>query len=209
MDSREFERWYAIHRASYPGLDTWLAGLSDRRPPIDPQDTLRAWRGVLKHVSFAGAKAATEAMLSGDLEEPRGFERHPGAIRRYAQEFDGRTGGGRANRRGPMGGKIVGGEVVYDCPRCEDSGMRTVWHSQTVQAVRDQAEKVICYSAAVGCECDRGKRLTAKTPLLGTFDAARDFLRADYPDLERLRAAVMERDSDPATVAARFGAAEF
>lgn len=83
MNSTEFNKWISFHRDTFSDIDAWLGGMT-----ADKQRKLFGhWLEALADVALGDALAASKAMLRGDLDAPRAYERDttPAAIRRYAK----------------------------------------------------------------------------------------------------------------------------
>jgi hypothetical protein len=184
MTDREFTEWYAHHRASFPGIDRWLTKLDKDAQHDDDMrsaDVLRRWRACLRDVDQADAKAATDAMMRGDLDEPRSWDSHPKAIRRAAigRRADRKIaahGGGPTKYRTDENGETV---AVYHCPECLDDGLILVWHPTSMEAMREGTfgRPRTVYQCGVRCPCDIGRSRWKGVPV--EFDASR-MVRCQY-----------------------------
>ena len=104
-----------------------------------------------KIVDFADAKKATDLLASGEEAEPKGFDRHPAAVRAIARRFHQRHVDDRP--------RYVDGQETVQCRRCQDSGFVTIWHHQAMEAARDGTlTGANSYKAAAACDCSAGDR---------------------------------------------------
>ena len=140
----EFELWLDHHMATYPSLKTWLAGNTG---------TAARWARALEDVSLTEAKLATDAMMSGDLEKPRGWSDHPPVIRKWARQRE--TVLKRAKSM-----TFIDGNLVYDCPLCSDTGLVSILHPKMTRDIHEgkrtrerPGDRLRC---AVACSCGAG-----------------------------------------------------
>lgn len=156
MTADEFTIWLKHHRAAYPGISAWLGRIDKAArgdDDIRATDVLKRWRNVLNDVSLADARAASDAMARGDLEEPRSFDSHAKAIRRAA------IGAVSERTIAPEKPRYVNGEQVFNCGLCLDGGLLIVFHPKTMKAARDGLlEESPKYTCGVACTCERGDR---------------------------------------------------
>lgn len=103
MTSNDFEAWIAYHSAAFPTIGDWL-----RKHP----ETVRFWEKAFDGIDLRDAKAATDEMASGKLDEPKGYSSHPRVISKRAREL--------AFSRG--GQQVIDGQRVFGCGLCADSG---------------------------------------------------------------------------------------
>jgi len=164
MTVHEFDGWLAYHVARFTGIGAWLAKFK-----TDPsEDEVRgAWAHTLADVSLEDAKAATDALHSGDEELPKSFDEHPRYVRRVA-------GAARASRSLTRHAepKIIDGEYAYECWRCEDSGFVVVYSARTMEAARDSdlfhpalnpSGRVAVQTTVTACiDCDAGRMRAAQ-----------------------------------------------
>jgi len=154
MNKPEFDDWLAYHCAAFPGVSDWIR----KNTPADATEEAKPavhWRRALHDVEILDAKRATDAMLAGELEEPRGYSSHPRVIRRWCRDYA--YGQRRQTTSIPTRAE---GEEVYSCHQCQDSGTIPIVHPYTIQQVRRGVEfgEVRWYSCRVACECERGEK---------------------------------------------------
>jgi hypothetical protein len=129
---------------------------------------MRSWHGVLRNVDLAAAKEASHKMHAGEIDEPKGFDRHPAAIRNAC-------GVGRS-RDADKPRYDVDGNQTFACLTCMDTGAVLCWHPYTVQSVARSGQCVMpMYTCVFPCTCHAGdarERAFGKTP---RFDAKRAF----------------------------------
>jgi len=174
MTDAEFNEWFSYHASCFTGLHSWLRkfpAATDAQAKQNHQSTqeriLQRWFRVLEEVGLADAKKATDRLHSGEEDEPKGFDKHPGAVRRIARKV--RPGAQRAGRE--EGPRIVGGVESVDCVTCQDYGRVWVWHPDDMgRAAAGKLEPPFkpCY---VACTCRAGNRYQRTHRL---FDPTRD-----------------------------------
>lgn len=153
MTQTEFQEWLKYHRSRYTGLSKFISGLpkvstSEVEPTRD--DVMAAWYYALKDVELEDATAATDAMHRGDYAEPKGWDRHPSAIRAIA------TNGKETRSYKPA--RFIDGEQTFSCPHCMDQGWITVWHPKSMNAaiVGTLGQPGTVTTCAVACTCKAG-----------------------------------------------------
>lgn len=129
----EFNDWLAYHVRAFPAVGDWI-----KKHP----DTVEFWANPFEDVNLADAKAATDAMAAGKIEDPRGYSKHPIVIARYARELH------RANARPVIG---PNGERTFSCAVCCDDGMVAV-----VDPIHYRKGRL--RSCSVYCTCPVGDR---------------------------------------------------
>lgn len=139
MTKNDFDSWMKYHTAAFPSVGDWL-----KKHP----ETIRFWEMALADASVQDAKAATDEMVSGTLEEPKGYTSHPRSIAKRAREIS-------LGRKSSL--RVVDGEPVYGCSLCLDEGYVPV-----VDPVhfRDGTFRP-CY---VLCTCSTGNRKANHRP---------------------------------------------
>ena len=152
MDKPQFREWFRYHCARFTGIRHWLDKITKGIEAPSEEDVLKAWRGVLREVDLEAAKAASNAMLAGTVEEPKGFDRHPAAIRRAC--------GGRADKREMPGDRMrydADGNQTFECLTCRDTGWVRCWHPDTVAEIaRDGFVNKRLYTCVYRCTCHAG-----------------------------------------------------
>jgi hypothetical protein len=148
MIDDEFRDWLRYHKAAFPGLGDWL-----RKNP----DTVAHWERALADVDAEAARDATDAMLAGAVETPRGYTEHVRTIRSMAKEIQFAD---RDDRRPAR----IDGYVVYDCALCLDSGFVLVLDAEHGgQDLLDWARgdrrqpRPASRGASVACTCATGE----------------------------------------------------
>jgi len=194
MTDSEFNEWFSCHASCFTGLHSWLrkfpatdAEAKQRHQPTQER-ILQRWFRVLEDVDLADAKEATDRLHSGEEDEPKGFDKHPGAVRGIARKL--RTGGASSGRE--EGPRVVGGVEVVDCVTCQDWGRLWVWHPDDMGRALAGRLGPPYRSCHVACTCRAGNRYRRTHRL---FDPKRDLpiRRADEDGQWRTR----DRD-DPA-----------
>lgn len=174
MTDREFREWLDYHKAGFTGLGKFLASLPTVGGDDGPGRTevLTRWARCLRDTDLADAKAASDLLFSGEEADPKGYDRHPAAVREIAR---------RITKRKPTAShepRIIDGVETFACLACCDGGARIVWHPATMKAIWEQTGKVTPYTCAVRCTCAAGKRYR----WMREFDPAVDL----EPDVWRL-----------------------
>ncbi len=133
MTPTEFLIFWDDVKDSFPGIDVWIAKMSDERQA----KMLLKWEGELIGVSLKGAKAGLLAMWRKEIPKPD-WSQVPVDIRLYAEKA--------ASGRGEFGEfagpkpRYVDGEQVWECSLCLDTGWVRVVHRDTQQAFLDDPE---------------------------------------------------------------------
>lgn len=159
MTENEFrQRWFPHHTAQFTGIIAWLgkfpAATSKTGLP-GQEDVLRAWYRQLASLDIDLAIAASDELAnSAEDFQPRSFDRHPAAVVAIAK----RLGRDRAPQH--EGPRYVDGHEVFRCSTCLDTGAVTVWHPQTIAAVKaGKFEWRYAYECAVPCTCESTRGL--------------------------------------------------
>ena len=153
MDQDEFREWLRHHQSCFVGIGRWLSGFPEAGGEVNRPDVLRRWFYVLKDVELDDATAASDAMLSGDLPEPRSFDRHVTAIRGKALR--------RQNeRQRQFRPRPVDGQQTVKCKFCMDDGWVAVWHPLSVAAATDGTlgQLGTLSTMVVVCRCPAGRK---------------------------------------------------
>lgn len=133
MTSNDFDAWIKYHSAAFPSLKDWLSRHAD---------TIPFWERPFADVDLRDAKAATDEMAAGTLDEPRGYGQHARVIAARARQI----GSARAAAT-----RVVDGQRVYGCPLCLDEGYVAV-----VDPIHWRAGRF--RDCAVLCTCGEGDR---------------------------------------------------
>ena len=160
MTWEEFQEWFSYHATGFTGLHSWLRKFpetpTDAREETQPtqERILQRWFRVLESTELADAKRASDLLHDGTEAEPKGFDKHPGAVRAIAAKS--RTGrGGRGRQQGP---RYVNGEEVVDCLLCQDWGRFSVWHPCVLADVHNgKPIRPPYYTCARSCTCHAGE----------------------------------------------------
>lgn len=154
MTSDQFDLWFAKHVNCFTGINAWLAKLPKQSDTgSSRQGVLAEWQSRLRRVEYEDAVAATEALHSGAEEDPRSFDKHPGAIARIASKLRKPTRPQRPLR--------IGEQETFACLQCRDYGAFTCWHPDSMHAADPRSDRVLempLYSCAVACTCAAGDR---------------------------------------------------
>ena len=155
--------WFPAHCAAFTGIRAWLAKISRGDGAPTEAQIVKGWYNVLREVDLEAANAATARMHAGDIEEPKGFDRHPAAIRRAC--------GVQRQRRDTEPRFDADGNQMFSCRDCLDSGYVLCWHPTSMKAMRDGTfgNPYTVYSAYVVCHCPAGNQ----------HDGRREFPRFD------------------------------
>jgi len=104
MTTNDFDSWLNYHSAAFPSVGDWI-----KKHP----ETVRFWEMAMAEASVQDAKAATDEMVSGVLDEPKGYGQHPRVIARRAREL-------ALARKSSL--RVVNGQPVFSCSLCHDEG---------------------------------------------------------------------------------------
>ena len=148
--------WLPGHIARFTGIRDWLAKVTRGSEAPSYEAILRGWYRVLQDVDLAAAVRASEAMHRGEIEEPKGFDRHPKEIRSAA---------GISSRSSKAPWLDVrhdaAGNQTFACLLCQDWGWVECWHPATVAAIardglpKDRLLQPI-YACVFRCTCRAG-----------------------------------------------------
>jgi len=165
MNRIEFDEWYRYHCAAFSGLRPWMQKQSEGHGAPHIESILAHWFNSLRDVDLAVAKSATSLMHAGDIEEPKGYDRHPAAIRAFARKGQRRQGDSSDTdlwshcRTHP---ELRNGEWRFTCIRCEDVGNVIIWSVDTLKQIIAHlrgSDKLIKWTTqAVCCDCEFGRR---------------------------------------------------
>lgn len=154
MTRDEFQKWFRHHCSRFTGIRAWLDKTTRGVGAPDEAEILRAWYGTLCKVELTAAKAASDSMHSGEVDEPKGFDRHPAAIRKAAGTLGGASDGPLDRVRYDNDGNRT-----YGCLVCLDDGWVICWHPVSMKAAKAErlGELFTLYTTAVCCDCSAGQ----------------------------------------------------
>jgi len=149
MTEPEFQGWLKHHRARFTGLSKWIAAMpeySESEPTR--QEVLRGWYYALKDCDVQTAKDASDAIHRGEEAEPRGYDRHPAAIRAIANR----------KRDAESHQCYSDNQQTFRCHQCQDDGWVTVWHPISMKAAQTSklGDPGTITTIAVACTCPAG-----------------------------------------------------
>ncbi len=174
MTRDEFADWLRVHCACFTGLPLWLDKVTHGQNAPTREAILGQWYGILRDVDLADAQAASRRMHAGTIEEPKGFDRHPAAIRAACQTVR------RLDPRAPR--YDAHGNRTYACLQCEDDGRVLILHPETVSAVEAKgfdAARPFC-TAVVFCTCAVGDAMSRGLRNVQRYDPNRH-CKLDFP----------------------------
>jgi len=142
--------WYPEHVACFTGIPAWMAKLEKASDGPATRDVMKRWYGVLRDVELDDAKRASHRMHAGEFDEPKGFDRHPAAIRKAC-------GVSRRNAEANKPRYDADGNRTYACLLCLDDGLVRCWHPATVaDAAKTGSVPFPAYSCVLRCTCNAG-----------------------------------------------------
>lgn len=154
MTSDEFTEWLNYHCGAFTNLRDWL----NKMGRDQTEETLRHWRRTLSGATLEHAKAATEALFSGDEAEPKSRDKIPAAVAAIARKL--KRAWNEANERRTW---RPTGEETVKCPGCLDVGWRICWHPATMEDCAagkfpgdGMSIEGTGYTCAVPCTCEAG-----------------------------------------------------
>ncbi len=184
MNSSEFVQWLRYHSASFQGMATMLKTEGSQEEIEQRASRAEAWQHAFRDVSLVDAKAGTDAMVSGEIPEPHGYDRHAQAICNWVrmQTFNSYMRRSRAKSSRPV---VIDGEVASTCPLCWDTGLIRVVHPRTARELKRDPDT---WTAAhvrlcnVACTCEHGNRWSLNDVFsqLPVYDESR-MIRYDGP----------------------------
>jgi len=119
MTKKEFLKWWELHVALFPGLQTWI----DRSVPDTRRDKFFAgWQRALSRAEPDDADTASDLLFSGEENLPRAYEKHPMAVAVIAR----RLRADRERKRSQARQQSLGDTVA--CLQCRDHGHISCWH---------------------------------------------------------------------------------
>lgn len=161
MTPREFHHWLEYHQVCLPTVGRWLAEHQDAK------QLTSTWQASLSDVQYGDARAATDAIVSGDLDRPFP-EDTVRVVRRHALSI---AAGRRTSRSD---------EPNFEgkrCGLCDSTGHVTIWHplvargvfedcgkysdsTGAIHRVTNDAGAFKCQMACIACKCSIGDRYT-------------------------------------------------
>lgn len=162
MTPAEYKTWYAFHAARFPNWASFMVNL-DKFPAPNKPTTSEASQAIYETLADVGLTDAIEAsrrLARGDESEIDQMDQHAKAVRGVARRLS-----GERLRLASASTRCIGKEPTFRCLRCEDVGVVTVWHPETVRECRDAdlAELIIArkrqtYTCVVACDCAKGHK---------------------------------------------------
>ena len=151
----EFDEWLRYTQECFTGIEPWLSRITKmgENPPTR-KGVLHKWFLALQDVSLSAAKDATAKIHRGEIEEPKGFDRLPAAIRKASgvtkKHFERSWDHDRYD---------ADGNQTYSCLTCFDQGWVFCWHPVSMKAVTsgNLGEPFTLYSVVVFCNCEAGR----------------------------------------------------
>ena len=160
MNGTDFVCWQAFHAARFPLWASWLRNLPKDAGDglVTQSDVLAAMADTLGDVSLADAKEASRLLSCGEEPEIDKYDDHPRRVRAVAR----RLSSERIKRMVSTPPKNLK-EPTYRCLDCMDEGRVSVWHPQTVQDAKHNAEALVngqltTFTCVVACNCEAGRR---------------------------------------------------
>lgn len=156
MTHSEFHTWLTYHRAKFTCLTPWFEKINERHAQDDSEpsldDTMTSWFRTLGRYDLDDATRATD-MMGVDVPEPPAYERHrhPMVISEICRTLRGET----RRETGERQRRYIGGEEVYECALCQDSGFVTVWSVEAMRAARagTPVRDVTYFDCSTKCTC--------------------------------------------------------
>jgi hypothetical protein len=168
----EFRKdWYTEHCACFTGIPAWMAKLEKTSEGPAARDVVKRWYGVLRDIDLSAAKKASHMMHAGEIEEPRGYDRHPAAIRNAAKSIS--PNGSSYRPR-----STADGQPTFSCLRCEDIGLVFCWHPAFVAKIAKKGFEPNAHydDCAMPCTCAAGDVAAKNFPTATRYDPKRAML---------------------------------
>ncbi len=149
MNAPDVIHWLNYHSAVFDDFGNWYASLQD-----DARETLTiTWQRQLQRIDLDAAKAATDAMVAGDIKKPFHASDTLAAIMPEAR---------RQKTFRLKSIPAVVKEQRFSCLTCRDTGWAVCWSPVSMRAVRDGTfgKPFTLDSAAVCCDCGLGKHIS-------------------------------------------------
>lgn len=197
MTQDEFREWWGYHTTRFTWLLDRLAKMpvqSDKPHIATSRGTYAAWRDALASCPLELAKRATDALFVGDEPEPKGFDDHPRAVRRYCAKHAPRPVDDPT--RVTFWHRPINGERTYECGVCLDEGDVRVYQIESVALMRIGAlrhhtlnpnGKRTLYVGVAVCNCAVGQRKYGHREGNVYFDPTRHYAVTQFhPDKQWL-----------------------
>lgn len=168
MDLEDFDFWFCHHKQVLPAVEHWFASMGQE----GQIEVIRTWHAAMSDLTLDEAKAATDAIVRGDVE-CRFASDTPKICRLNALSA-------RQTRRKQE--NDIGVDQRF-CAFCGGSGLVTVWHPLVVDSVRrktsgryrhpftgkqilvrDGSGAIKSMDGACACRCTQGKRFEERFP---------------------------------------------
>lgn len=149
MTKDDFNEWLTHHKTCFTGIECWLDKVTSGDKAPTRTQILSTWATILRDVELSEAKRASIKMAAGEIEEPKGFDRHPAAIRKAA-------GVSRHAAVANAPRYDLDGNQTYACLTCMDDGWVRCWHPQSMAQAK-AGKPIEPYSVAVVCTCAIGQ----------------------------------------------------
>lgn len=181
MTPVEFKQWLDNHRKLIPSVNSWLQNQSDVSLILDE------WAACLSRAPLELCKAATQAIVWGQIERPW-HEDTAATVRKWASDMNSQTFESRKSNL-----------TVSRCALCDNTGTVEIWHPLLVRAVREgvtcfvnqvTGEEVKVFGAdekprlrtvGVACSCQLGDRMCSERRVgYKTFRALPRFDERDH-----------------------------
>lgn len=173
MTPTEFRTWMDRTRDLLPDVENFLAKAHDR------QETTDTWFDIVKGTSLADANDVVDAMLRGDIEEPRSMSRLPRIVRQESYKRHAKpvntsedvscrcSDCGRSFRpeRVCHWCKSPNWNYEFGCGPCRDRGQVLVWGPRAMRAMQAAIESGESFKGyphgqwvgMVQCTCGTGR----------------------------------------------------
>ena len=177
MNNAKFQLWWDHACVVIPSLADWAAKIR-KHPDKNFDKIIGFWGDRLSRINLTAAKDAIEKLAQDDMPKyNRDFDSIPFRIKSMLAE---------PATMSP-GRQFTDGEETVKCLICNDEGFVTIWHQETIDAMRKgEFDKVCPYTCAVRCTCDAGH---SKSKKITMFDSSQHCVAVDMygEGLEALR----------------------
>lgn len=145
------KQWYPEHVACFTGIPAWMSKLEQSNDGPASRDVMKGWYKALRDVDLDAAIAASHKMHAGEIEEPKGFDRHPAAIRKAC-------GLSRSKIEAAKPRYDENGNRLYKCLTCFDDGLVFCWHPASVAQIAKKGFEPhkFYYTCVLPCTCKSG-----------------------------------------------------